>query len=307
MLHLLKFIDHNDLDVFTLNGPLLHLETLEIAENGLESLDVGLLPRLHYLNIDANAINDITGVQDLKFLRHLSWREQRCKAPLQYQSCHEAPDLYLSGNSLHSFVPTISFFNMQILELASTGLQELPADFGIKFPNLRVLNMNYNAIRDISSLIGIAKLQRLYLAGNRVSRLRRTLAVLERLSSGLLEVDLRNNPLTVGFYTPSPPKNTEKRMVVQEKHRNGTIHDHETDSGEIRYLLPASDREADSSSRDRLDEETKLRRRVYEMLAVNACKKLQLLDGLEVERSQVGRRDSVWERLVDLGVLRHNR
>ena len=288
-----------------MNSLLPHLETLDIAENNLESLQVGLLPELQHLNIDGNAIDHIADIQDLNSLRHLSWREQRCKVPLQYQACHETHHLYLSGNTLPSFVPKSHFLNLQTLELASTGLQELPTDFGIKCPNLRILNLNYNALRDISPLLGITKLQCLYVAGNRVCRLRRTVAVLDRLSFRLLETDLRNNPLTVGFYIPHQQNGSEKRMIVQGKYRTLMGDENESVKEGIQYVLPASDREADSISRERLDEETKLRRRVYEMLIVHACKKLQRLDGLEVERGEVGRQDGVWGRLVELGILRH--
>ena len=77
----------------------------------------------------------------------------------------------------------------------------------------------------------------------------------------------------------------------------------DTESADV-YLLPRLDKEIDTISRERLDEDTKLRRRVYEMLLVNACKDLQHLDGLEVDRSIVGKKDGIWERLVELGVLR---
>lgn len=70
------------------------------------------------------------------------------------------------------------------------------------------------------------------------------------------------------------------------------------------YLLPPSDREEDKAARERLDEDTKLRRRVYEMLLVASCKHLHILDGLDVEREDVGRRDEIWHRLRELGIVR---
>lgn len=40
------------------------------------------------------------------------------------------------------------------------------------------------------------------------------------------------------------------------------------------------------------------------MLVINGCKTLERLDGMEVDREMVGRRDGIWERLIDLGVLK---
>ena len=154
-------------------------------------------------------------------------------------------------------------------------------------------------------MLGIVKLEKMFLAGNRVSRLRRTAAVLDRVGKGLLEVDLRNNPLTLGFYTPQEPPREEKRVVPHGRISKATDDDVEHDLHSIgAYLMPALDKAADNLSRERLDEDTKLRRRVYEMLVTNGCKALERLDGLDVDRAMVGKRDDVWGRLIDLGVLK---
>lgn len=205
------------------------------------------------------------------------------------------------------------FFNLQTLELASTGLQTLSEDFGLQCPNLRTLNLNHNALRDLRPLLNIARLERLHLAGNRIERLRRTAAVVDRIGKDLAEVDLRNNPLTVGFYTPPSsalPENAEKQIIVPQTNHSDPSDEEPwcSDADDERvaqaYLLPPSDTESDKISRDRLDEDTKLRRRVYEMLLVSACPALQTLDGLQVCREDIVRRDGIWDRLVELDVLK---
>lgn len=126
------------------------------------------------------------------------------------------------------------------------------------------------------------------------------------------EADIRNNPLTVGFYTPQNPTgdNAERQVIVSDSAR-ATASDDDVWSAESEdpkpaqtYLLPNSDKEADRRSRERLDEDTKLRRRVYEMLHVSACPELKILDGLEVCREEVGKKDGVWDRLIELGILK---
>ncbi len=281
-----------------------------MSNNRLSFLEVAAMPKLKNLHIDKNSIAQIENLNCLKQLEILSWREQRLDpasslSEIQYNDCYESRNLYLSGNLLSDFAPSTPFLNLHYLEIASTGLQSLPPDVGLQCPNIRILNANYNAIHDLRPLLGILKLEKLFLAGNRVSRLRRTAAVLDRVGKGLLEADLRNNALTVGFYTPQEPAREEKRVVPHGG--KSRIRDDETEHdlrNSVAYLLPALDKAADNLSRERLDEDTKLRRRVYEMLVINGCKNLERLDGLEVDREMVGRRDGIWERLIDLGVLK---
>ena len=290
--------------------PLYKLEDLDISANRLSFIDLAEVPNLKTLKLDKNSIASIESLSSLECLETLSWREQTLVAAygfseIQYQHCHEVRNLYLSGNAMSSFAPSIPFLNLHNLELASTGLQTLPANFGLKCPNLRTLNLNYNALRDLRPLLGVVKMQRLFLSGNRISRLRRTASVLDRLGQGLLEFDLRSNPLTVGFYTPQSSSREEQQMVPRTSQAPGEAEIERSDAKA--YLLPALDEEVDERSKERLDEDTKLRRRVYEMLIINACKSMVRLDGLEVNRKKVGSQDSVWERLLELGVLKKKR
>lgn len=240
---------------------------------------------------------------------------------LRYQDCHNIHNLYLSSNVLSTFTIPAPFLDLHKLSLASTGLKILLPDFGQKLPNLRILNLNYNALRDLRPLQGIFKLQKLFVAGNRISRLRQTAAVLEELGEELNEVDLRRNPLTLGFYTPqtesrhsstSVPSCERLRMVsVQQKVDSSELDDQQdknTMDSFIEYdqgdLLPPADREADALTRQRLDQDTMLRRRVYEILVMNACSySLQILDGMIFARESVGLKDQVWERLMELGIM----
>lgn len=306
-------LGYNDLETLDISGsdPLSNLETLNVSNNYFSFLEVETMPKLKNLIIDKNSIAQIENLNCLKQLETLSWREQRLEpasslSEIQYNDCYEVRNIYLSGNSLADFAPSTPFLNLHCLELASTGLQSFPPDFGLQCPNVRILNANYNAIHDLRPLLGIAKLEKLFLAGNRVSRLRRTAAVLDRVGKGLLEVDLRNNPLTVGFLTPQEPARSEKRVVPHGRNPRASDDDEAEPDRHISvaYLLPAVDKAADNLSRERLDEDTKLRRRVYELLVVNGCRSLRKLDGLVVDREMVGRRDGVWTRLIDLGVLK---
>lgn len=139
--------------------------------------------------------------------------------------------------------------------------------------------------------------------GNRISKLRQTAAALDSISKGLQELDLRNNPLTLGFVLPLQEPIEDKRLVLQG-HQQEPIGAGSKSTWEVKYLLPRPDSQEDRIARERFDEATKVRRRVYEMLLTNTCPSLALLDGLEVERADIGRKDEVWRRLREMGVLK---
>ena len=301
------------------------LQTLDVSGNGLLSIDVTNLPNLRNLNVDSNRISKVHGLFTLNEIETLSWRNQtqaesQDALVLQIDDCCEVKFLYLSGNNFTTFNLETTFYNLQTLELASVGLQSLSPTFGLEMPNLRSLNLNHNALKDIRPLLGIVKLGKLHLAGNRISRLRRTTSVLTKLGDRLEELDLRGNPLTVGFY-PQPTAghgNSERRLVVtsSDASNNPTTANQEKREEDddpnqaqqtvaaLRYLLPHADHDLDQEHRRRLDEDTALRRRVYEMLVLGGCKGLGRMDGLALERGGKGRKDGVWERLMELGVLR---
>jgi hypothetical protein len=98
----------------------------------------------------------------------------------------------------------------------------------------------------------------------------------------LRKLDLKSNPLTQGFYGP--------RCEVPV-----------SDSGRTSAVA-----EEDRIYRSKLDEDTAMRRRTYELLLAYSCcpKDGFELDGLVFNRRAAVAKDEVWERLVELGVLR---
>ena len=63
------------------------------------------------------------------------------------------------------------FYNLQYLELAAIKLTALPQDFASKVPNVRILNLSFNSLKDIAPIRGMTLLKRLFLIGNRLSSL----------------------------------------------------------------------------------------------------------------------------------------
>lgn len=286
------------------------LRALDVSNNSIKTINTANLPNLQTLLLDGNSVEYIDGLEQLKALSTVSWREQDLQkasnnGAIRLEALMDVSTLRLSGNKLDFFAPKISLLNLQRLELASAGLEDLADDFGLQMPNVRFLNLNYNAIKDIRPLLGITKLAELHIAGNRISRLRRTAAVMRKLGSSLETVDCRGNPLTVGFYSSVlPPQNKEQQLVAHKPRGcSESDSDRQDDTCAARYIVPPTNKRDDQHYRQTLNEDTALRRRVYEMMILGGCPVLTRLDGLIIEDAAVASRDVVWQRLVELGVV----
>lgn len=266
----------------------------------MTSLDVdGHFPRLESLYVDGNSLSEVNGLEHLRRLRTFSAREQildvdsggesRVSRLVENTDVH---NLYISLNPAYTLGITQHLLNLQRLELASMGLKELPDNFGQLTPNIRTLNLNFNSLQDIRPLLNIKRLSELLLAGNKIDRLRQNAMVLGKFTS-LSKLDWRDNPVTLRFYASA----SENRvMSLRRKPDDEQLND--------RFVLPRGDADTDDQHQARLDYETRIRRRVTEMMLANLCRELCELDGLPFDKARVLVKDDVWERLMILGVIR---
>lgn len=283
------------------------LKELSLRACNLRHLDVHSLPKLRKLDLDDNCLAAVEGISSLKKLDLLSMRRQSLPEGSSisiFDQPLEARTVRLSGNTIPSLNPQHTFLNLQHLEVSSTGLQDLPDDFGFRMPNLRDLNLSFNSLKDLRPLLNIQKLRRLSVCGNRLSRLRKTVAVLSKLRS-LESLDLRDVPLTQGFYAPLVT-GTQTSVVLQKTFP--VVSEDEDEQAEAmelaQYRLPTGNVGHDKLHLARLDEETRLRRRVYELLLAHSCPGLEEVDGLPFDKMSANVRDGTWGRLVELGVVR---
>ncbi|UPX10893.1 Protein nud1 [Ascochyta rabiei] len=297
-------LDDNELDEFPLSDtptePCKHLRSIRICRNGMTLLDVDRhFPRLESLYVDGNSLTHVSGLEHLRRLRTFSAREQILGTDLDAETCvsnlvrnTDVHNLYISLNSAYTLGITQHLMNLQRLELASMGLKELPDNFGQLTPNIRSVNLNFNSLRDLRPLLNIKRLSELLLVGNKLERLRQNAMVLGKFSS-LSKLDWRDNPVTLRFYAST----SENRIMSL---RQNPDDEQLTD----RFVLPRGDIEADEQHQSRLDYETRIRRRVTEMMLANLCRDLRELDGLPFDKARVLVKDDVWERLTRLGVIR---
>lgn len=262
------------------------LETLCLARNELTTIDLARYPNLQKLNVDNNMISRIQGLMEIETLTILSARDQGLKSDLindVLRAAIDCTELYLSSNSIPEggvVLPKQPNYTLRCLEIASCGIRSLPEGFGDCFPNMRVLNLNFNALSDLSPLQGSIKLKQLLLARNRIKRMRRTCLTLSRLPT-LHRVDLRDNPLTVGFYAPSLDGEDYKM-----------------------YQLASQNLEHDRKWIGLMDETTWLRRHAMELLLVQCCKRVTESDGLRIDRQALLAEHATWDRLMGKGVLK---
>jgi protein NUD1 len=290
-------LEENKLTQFSLSDAdmLWSLKYLRLSGNNLESIDVSRYPNLRLLYLDRNRLGVVKGLLKTKHLDSLSLREQQTGARIDMSFLAEAFEvrkLFLSGNLIENFTPGVDFLNLQYLELANCGLQSLTPGLGQMISNTRVLNLNLNAIKDLSPLMGIVRLKKLHLAGNRIIRLRATTYVLAHFPN-LTLVDMRGNPLTLGFYPP----HIEMRVILGDGAEDG-----QSDAPDP-FTQGSADRAKDQKYAERLDMNTKMLRRIYEILIILGNLRLKTLDGLTVDRSVIQLEDEVWEALLATGVL----
>ncbi|TDZ31690.1 Septation initiation network scaffold protein cdc11 [Colletotrichum spinosum] len=282
-LEMLK-LARNSLEAFTAEDAvgLGGLRYLDLSDNDISELDIGRLGAVRLLHADRNRITNITGFSKARHLDSLSLREQRGDGRLDLSflsTAYEVRKLFLSGNYIGTFEPKVDFLNLQLLELANCGLHCLPAGLGQLMPNLRSLNLNFNAIADLSPIRFIPRLKKLVAAGNRLAN---TTTVTELLTEfpHLTQLDLRDNPVTQGFYPPVQVMVSTDRAAFTDP-----------------FTLPEADPKRDDVFAKRLDEATRLRRRLYHIIFVGCCKKLKLFDGLPVKREVMLARDAAFQAL----------
>ncbi|KAJ9654552.1 Protein nud1 [Neophaeococcomyces mojaviensis] len=283
--------------IITGNKTVRRLDTLCLGKNLLKNIDLTAFPSLQRLNIDENIITKIIGLAEAENLTILSARAQAVEEPSNLindilTTSHECTEIYISSNTLpegNIQLPRKPNYTLRCLEIASCGIKDLPPNFGDYFPNMRVLNLNFNAFstESLESLLGMCKLRTLLLAKNRIKKMRRTCLILKKLEA-LKRLDLRDNPLTVGFYDPLKDARFEPEGA----------------KARADYRLPERMVDADKSWISRMDEPTCSRRAMTHLMIAHACWHIVELDGLAFDRELIMSEKNTWMALADRGVLK---
>lgn len=175
------------------------LRRLMVSGNKLSELDISLCYRLMVCKAEHNQLEAVKGVENCPELITLSMGGQR--VPLgNLDSANDVRDLLLVGTKILDFPLSTPFMNLNRLDLSNCGLKSLPANFACLCMNVRVLNLNFNELEDLTPLMVIPKLTHLFLVGNRIPRDSASLRALISELGFLRALDTRNNPETEDFY-----------------------------------------------------------------------------------------------------------
>lgn len=210
----------------------------------------------------------------------------------------------MTGNPLKAGFLQEPCYNLVYLELAACRLTSLPPDLVRLAPNLRVLNLNYNFLEDARPLEGLTRLRKLTLIGSRLTGTKPLIRLLQRMPDvemldfrcvarlnaverHLAEiVDLtkrgdgrRMNPCTLGWYLPLLVKDVPGALQPSEGAATAA-------SGRGERPADRAWQELDSKFRRDLPDEAYIGRLAYRGLAMRACPRMRMLDGVEVSEKE---------------------
>ncbi|WVQ62215.1 uncharacterized protein L199_000354 [Kwoniella botswanensis] len=276
--------DGNQLEHLEPSRPMTSVRVLRFSENNIDHFDLSLFPKVRTLYADGNKLTHLSRSSSSSSngrLENLSLRNQRLTIPLKlvYKDLENIKRLYLSGNSLSDgFFPSPSspLYALVYLEIAACQLTEWP-NFSKLLPNLKVLNMNYNYLKNLNGVKGLRGLRKLTLVGGRLgSEESNNKGILEGLKGldSLEEVDFRMNPSTLSYYFPLllPSSSSTPQSALDPSSSKGLVG------------APASIWQSyDSRFRKNLPDEWYSKRLVYRGLVMSTCPNLRRLDGIQIE------------------------
>ncbi|RKP05643.1 hypothetical protein THASP1DRAFT_32519 [Thamnocephalis sphaerospora] len=193
-------LEYNEIPSISSEAPIPTLRTLRLSHNRLHTLHCRWFPAAHVLYIDCNLLRRIDGFDELQQLDSLSLREQQRNWEMSFDAFPPVRNLYLSGNPFPDLNRCARVRpELEFLELSGCGVVALP--HAALWPNVRVLNLNYNHLRDLSPLHRLPELRRLLLVANGVDTVDVVARAVRRLPK-LHALDLRRNPVSTAFYAP---------------------------------------------------------------------------------------------------------
>ncbi|KDQ25307.1 hypothetical protein PLEOSDRAFT_1045158, partial [Pleurotus ostreatus PC15] len=310
-------VDSNDLTRLEFTASMPKLRILRASHNRLQELDVGLIMNLRTLYADGNVLGGkLQNLDRLAKLENLSLRNQSGGAlALRPRDIRDVKRLYLSGNPLPtSFFSTSTtpFYNLLYLEVAGCRISSLPPTVSSLFPNLRVLNLNYNFLdeADVCALLGgvnapaagsnsagysngLGRLRKLMIVGSRVRSMKKVVGLLSRLREVEL-LDFRMNPCTLGWYLPLLVKDIPG--ALQPSKTSSSSSEPATSNSNGAESRPRDTwQELDTKFRRDLPDDAYIGRLAYRGLVMRACGGIRMLDGVEVTEK---------ERKKAMGVLK---
>ncbi|TIA71027.1 hypothetical protein E3P91_02751 [Wallemia ichthyophaga] len=288
-------LDSNFLKELKLNAKFDHLKVLRVSNNRLKTLDVRMVTKVRTLFIDNNKLSALSGISELKKLENLSCREQKGEYfELSMKDIRDIKRLYLSGNNLPETFPAECCYHLEYLEIANCGLRALPKNFSEVCPNLRVLNINMNPIKDVETLTNLNRLQRLSINRCDIENIDIAYEVISSLIE--LEVlDLRDNPCTRKYYVDIKDERTKYAVAIpaiRVKRRSESIE-------KVEEWIKMDKEYVEMEMKD----EDYIKRIAYRGIMKSVCNTLKVLDGISITSLDEDKAVILTKRLKQLEIV----
>ncbi|KAK7532646.1 hypothetical protein IWX49DRAFT_569659 [Phyllosticta citricarpa] len=304
------YLSANSISHFTLPADvsLLNLQRLELANCGLIALPerFGLMaPNTRTLNLNANAVKDLRPLLNMKKLRKLEVAGNRLQRLRRNILVLSKLGSSLKTVDMRNNPFNVGFYAQPLLAstLAAVSTAALahskaksPKDNGSALPRLLTAPPPASAPGSFTSAAGGG------ITSPTFSPLSFPSTVTSSFVSHPADSDEDDTATQAGDNADADPFTSSQRFYASPHPAN-------------LHSLPPQPAVLDANYRARLDADTALRRRVYEMLVAHACEGVKKLDGLAFDRARVlgtalakGKAkiddDGLWARLVEVGVVR---
>lgn len=167
-----------------------------MAGKKLKSLPTEDLLKGKYVNkanFQKNRLKELTGISSWSNLTELNLgQNELADFPKEISKLHHLIRLYINQNNIRSIPENIfpSLKNLEFLKMNTNKLSQLPSDIN-KCENLTYLNLANNCLKDVQSLVGLGRLNELYVDNNQLTELPHALFK----STNLRKLKANNNPL----------------------------------------------------------------------------------------------------------------
>ncbi|KAE8036858.1 hypothetical protein FH972_009491 [Carpinus fangiana] len=276
------------------------IEELDLAGNTLQQLS-GAPAALRNLNVQSNQLTSLTTWSHLVNLQYLDISGNEIESLKGFSSLIHLRELKADNNKISSLKGIEDLDGLLSLSLRDNDFEEVDF-YGTELKRLANINLSSNKLHDVRGLNALPSLGELDISNNQLSLFDGEVSTSQR-SQSLQCLNISNNELTgLGVDTfPSLKKllADSNRLVELDGMRAHPS---------LRILSLRNQRldapnVLDAQHTARLDGETRLRRRVFELLLGARCPGLARVNGLPFEKEAVMAKDEVWEQLVALGVV----
>jgi len=143
---------------------------LDASKNELNCLDIlSGYPHIRYVYLSANQLEDLSPLGSMKYMLSLDCNRNKVEK-LNIQPMEYLQILDLSYNKVNTF-EGLQHPRLKTLNLNSNRITNLDSMKTISFNNLEVLELRSNGIETLTGLTALPRLKKLYISQNRISNI----------------------------------------------------------------------------------------------------------------------------------------